>query len=90
MLAQPCVGDDAGLFRRAPPNPVVFDSEGWVEAFLKALRRAAPTGCMVRRWDVRSWTKKRPQPSPGTCPLPCTGPHSHAGSPRCGSQRALK
>lgn len=84
MLAQPCVGDDAGLFRRAPPNPVVFDSEGWVEAFLKALRRAAPTGCMVRRWDVRSWTKKR------RLPAPLQGPHSHAGCPRCGSQRALK
>ena len=39
--------EDEGLFRRAPPNPVVLDSEGWVEAFLKGWRSAAPTGWAV-------------------------------------------
>lgn len=42
----PVGSDNEGPFRRAPPNPVVLDSEGWVEAFLKALRSAAPTGCV--------------------------------------------
>lgn len=55
----PVGSDHEGPFRRAPPNPVVLDSEGWAEAFLKALRRAAPTGCVVRRQGVGS-RKGRP------------------------------
>lgn len=48
--------EDEGLFRRAPPNPVVLDSEGWVEAFLKGSeeRCAHWLGCTVRRRDMGS------------------------------------
>lgn len=53
------MGDDVGFFRRVFFNFVVFDLEGWVEVFLKVLRRVVFIGCMVRRWDVRSWIKKR-------------------------------
>ena len=46
--------DREGPFRRAPPNPVVFGSEGWAEAFLKGLREQHPQAVYsgARTWGL--------------------------------------
>ena len=83
----PVGSDREGPFRRAPPNPVVLGSEGWAEAFLKALRSAAPTGCVLRRQDVGSRTRERPA-RPRRLPAPPWTPQR--GQPPRGGQWASR
>lgn len=75
-------GDGEELFRRAPPNPVVLNSEGWVEAFLKGSEEHGAHRLRGQKVRCAELDKRKASPSGHGICLPPNGGPPHQGVKR--------